>query len=236
VTRALLVLEALAALAAASPARADGAWGSIELRASAYRPALDAEFAGSASPYADAFGRGRAFLGGVHAGCEVWRGFGVVELGLGAAYAQRTGHGHLEDGSVSADTTTLHVVPLALTLTWRVEEVRARLGVPLVPYVRLSLVRDVWWTQDGNGATSSWSDRRGIGATDGWETTAGLAFPLDVLDPTLSTDLRRDVGIYRTYLFADATHGAVDDFGSRRSWNLSDPSAVRWSGGLLFTF
>jgi hypothetical protein len=253
----LLVWGGLLALALAQPARAQelpggwgaeelpanrgageltGSWGSVELRLSGYRPRLDAEFHGSASPYANAFGDGRAYLGSVHIGKEVWRGFGILEVGAGAGFGQLHGHGLLEDGSRSADTTLLRVLPLSLTLTYRLDDVASRWGIPLVPYARVALQRYLWWVKNGAGGTSSWSGVAGSGATDGYALTAGVALPLGALDPTLSRDLHQNAGLHDVFLFADATKSVIDDFGSRTSWDLSDATQLRWSAGLLFTF
>ena len=253
----LRVWSGLLALALAQPARAQvfpggwdaeelpasrgadeltGSWGSVELRLSGYRPRLDAEFHGSASPYANAFGDGRAYLGSVHVGKEVWRRFGALELGAGAGYGQLHGYGLLEDGSRSADTTLLRVLPLSLTVTYRLDDVASRWGFPLVPYARVSLQRYLWWVKNGSGGTSSWSGHAGSGATDGYALTAGVALPLGALDRTLSRELHQNAGLNEVSLFADATKSVIDDFGSRTSWDLSDATQLRWSAGLLFTF
>lgn len=233
-TRAALLLFVPALLV--DRARADSPHlGSLELRLSGYRPRIDSEFAGAASPYADAFGSGRGWMGRVHLSGEVARLAGALEVGAGAGYFERYGHGRIEDGSRSADTTALKIVPLSLTVTYRWEDAFDRFGVPLVPYARLSLERYQWWALNGGGATSQAVGRQGYGATHGYSATLGLAFPLDALDAASARQMDRNWGLNHLFVFADVTRSSVNDFGSRRSWDLSD-DGFTWAGGLLLAF
>jgi hypothetical protein len=99
-----------------------------------------------------------------------------------------------------------------------------------VPYLRGTVERDWWWVTNGPGVT------KGEGATDGWSAGLGLCFLLDFIDPTLARELDRDTGINRTYLFLEASRGKQDDFGSKKSWDLSNDKAIAWSAGLLFVY
>jgi hypothetical protein len=73
------------------------------------------------------------------------------------------------------------------------------------------------------------------GATNGWSVTGGLAFLLDFLDPSLARELDRDSGVNHTYLFVELTRSDIDDFGSSRSWSLSD-ERFSIGAGLMFVF
>jgi len=136
----------------------------------------------------------------------------------------------------SGDNTSLRILPLTLALTYRLDLFASRF--PLVPYARVALERYQWWVTSGGGSTSPGLPGldSGTGATNGWSGALGLAFLLDFLDPTLAREMDRDIGINNTYLYVQAGKATVDDFGSRKSWDLSPDKSVTWSGGLLFVF
>jgi hypothetical protein len=58
---------------------------------------------------------------------------------------------------------------------------------------------------------------------------------LDFFDTGLSRQMDYDVGINRTLLFFDFTRSSINDFGSKKSWQLA-PSYWAWSIGLQFVF
>jgi hypothetical protein len=223
-------IVALALVAAATAARAESPrWGSFELGAGTYTPDLDSEFDGSRIPFERAFGTGRGwmFRGGVAK--ELLQRAGALELGLQSGYHQRTGKGLRLDGTRSGDETTLRMIPVSLVLTYRFELLADRYGIPFAPYARAGIERFHWWIDDADG------DRAETGATNGWSVTGGLAFLLDIIDRQLARELDNDNGVNHTYLFFEVTKRTVDDFGSNRSWILSDES-VGYNGGLLFVF
>ncbi|HEY7723909.1 MAG TPA: MXAN_2562 family outer membrane beta-barrel protein, partial [Anaeromyxobacteraceae bacterium] len=107
----------------------------------------------------------------------------------------------------------------------------------LVPYGRLALERWQWWVTNGGGGTASvGGGPEGSGATTGWAAAGGVAFLLDFLDPGMAREMDRDVGVNHTYLFAEVGRARVDDFGSKKSWQLSNDRKLSWSGGILFVF
>ena len=231
------VLAALAALALAASARAEAdpdaqessRFGSVELRLSGYRPNIDAEFGGLATPYHDSFGGRRGWMGKIGVSKEWYHGFGTFETGVSAGYWEMYGHGHYADGSVAADSTALKVIPTSLMFTYRFDWLAERIGIPLAPYGRFSLERMNWWINRGSGDTTR------SGATNGYSLTGGMALLLDFFDPTLARDMDRDTGINHTYLFVDFTKSKIDDFGSSHSWDMSD-TATTLAGGFLFIF
>jgi hypothetical protein len=108
------------------------------------------------------------------------------------------------------------------------DSLATRSGIPLAPYARASLVRDLWIASGTNHASKT-------GATNGYGFTLGLALLLDVLDPELARDLKKETGVRHTCLTVDLSKERVNDFGSSRSWNLSTDG---WevSVGLTLTF
>ncbi|MBI5068670.1 MAG: hypothetical protein HZB56_10555 [Deltaproteobacteria bacterium] len=235
---------ALALLLAAPAAQAESPrWGSFHFKLGSYRPNIDAEFEGKAgctggadcTPYADLFGKGGSMLYQVEFARTLLSGAGTLDLGFGVGWSSKSAKGFIEGGTTrSSDDTSFRVLPLTLSLTYRLD-LYAR-TVPLVPYARLALERYQWWATSGGGGTASANGLSGSGATNGWSGALGLAFLLDFLDPTLAREMDRDIGINGTYLFVEAGKAKVNDFGSRKSWDLSPDKSVTWSGGLLFVF
>ena len=45
-----------------------------------------------------------------------------------------------------------------------------------------------------------------------------------------------DTGINHAYLYFDVTKSYIDDFGSSKSWDLSDEDGLSYSFGLLLVF
>ncbi len=230
------LLLAGAALAAGAGRAESPRWGSFELQFGTYRPDVDSEFKGSATPFQDVFGSSRGWLVKGAVSRSLFTGFGTLDAGLGLGFTQKTGRGLLASGAPSGDKTSLRIVPLSLGLTYRFDPFAA--VVPLVPYGRVALERWHWWVTNGGGGTATLvgGGPSGEGATNGWSAAAGVALLLDFLDPALAREMDRDTGINHTYLFLEAARYRVDDFGSKKSWNLSDDRNPTWSGGILFVF
>ena len=218
------------ALLAASVARAQAPWGSLEMGAGPYVPSIDREFGGAATPYQDIFGGSPAPMFRLAIAKAVFTGQGTVEVGFETGFFTKAGNAvQSTDTSVkTADRTSLNIIPTSLTVTYRAEQVYERLGVPLVPYARIALERYNWWVTK----QSSWIEK---GATNGWSASVGLALVLDPVDPSAARELRSEVGILHTDLYFDISKDWVNDFGSTKSWDLSN-SRFAWSAGLLFVF
>jgi hypothetical protein len=220
---ALVVLAFPATVRAESPQV-----GALELGVGTYRPAIDSEFGGSAHPYSQAFGSRPGALLRLGLSFSVFSAGPLqLELGVRGGYFHVAGKGRLEDGTRSDDSTGLGVLPLSGVLIGRLR--LARYHLPLEPYLRLGLERYGWWVTDGSGKVAH------RGATDGWSGAAGLALPLRALDEQSAALLDAETGINDLLLFVEVSHAQVDDFGSRRSWNLSD-RGMSVSGGLLVAF
>ena len=221
---------ALLAVALATAARAESPrWGSFELSAGQYRPNIDAESDLTAKPFETAFGTHRNWMFRGSVSWDVFRAFGSLQVGLESGYFQQSGFSQLLAGGASGDTTTFKMVPTNAILTYRFDWLADRFSVPLAPYGRFALERYNWWVNDGAGHTSR------SGATNGWSAAAGLCLLLDFFDPTLARELDQDTGINHTYVFAEIRKTKVDDFGSSKSWDLSN-DRVGYSFGMLFVF
>jgi hypothetical protein len=196
-----------------------------------YRPNVDAEFPKGAGPWQEAFGSSQGWMFRAGVSYDVLRAaFGALEVGLQAGYFRRSGFSQLLAGGPSGDETSFKMIPTSVTLTYRFDWLADRYNIPFAPYGRLAFDRYNWWITDGSGHTAR------SGATNGWSAAFGLALLLDFFDPTLARELDRDIGINHTYLFGELRKTKVDDFGSSRSWDLSDDRALTWSAGMLFVF
>jgi len=233
--RHLVAALALLALPPAARAQSEGVGspmtGSLELRVGNYRPNVDAAITGPTKPWADTFGGKRPLEFSLHAAKALpWRDYGTVEVGVGVGFFQASGHGHyVLDGKVAPDKTSFSMVPVALTLTYRLDLLMDRWSIPLVPYGRAALQRYNWWIGGPTGSTSK------SGATDGYAYGGGVGLVLDFIDPVLARELDNDTGINHTMLVFDVSKTRMDDFGSKKSWDLSDTKPT-YSFGLLFVF
>jgi len=225
-------IAALAAVALAAAAPARGAdtkpWGSLQLGAGPYSPNIDSEFA-SASPYRDVFGGSPAAMFRLQLSRALWTGSGTLELGFRTGFFSKSGHAVSSiDGSQTADRTSFNVVPTSIVVTYRADQLWDRLGIPLTPYASVAFERYNWWVTKQDKWTES-------GATNGYSGTLGMALVLNAVDPSAAREIEHEVGIHATSLYFDVTWAKVNDFGSKKSWDLSE-NRLFWSTGLLLVF
>ncbi len=243
--RAVVAAVAAALLAAAAPAAAQVSpgpgmslgpsprWGSFDLGVMRYKPDIDAGLGGT--PWKDAFGKGYGWMLEAALWKSIFTGAksGTLEVGFRSGYFQQSGHALAKDANgnwvpTSADTG-FHIVPTSAGLQYRADQLVERWRIPFAPYGRVMFERYNWWV---TGPTGSWSTK---GATNGWSATGGLAFLLDIVDPTLAREFDRDSGVNHTYLFFEVTKAKIDDFGSSKSWDLS-PTSLGLTAGLTLVF
>ena len=123
-----------------------------------------------------------------------------------------------------------------------------------MPYARFGYDYWVWWITDGAGDVadrSSVSDSaeceaepcapapdfevisEGMGATQGYHMGGGIRLLLDGFAQKMAKDFDNEMGFNDSYLFAEMTILKLDDFGSGKSFILSDNL---FSFGLGFDF
>ena len=252
----LALAAAAAAALALAPTRASAdrtespRQGSFELGAGTFYPNVDAGCgtalnapAGTPAtcpfpkpgPYEQVFGTSRGWMFRFAIGRALFTSRGALEVGFKSGYFRDSGKALQKDSTTGAitdvrsgDSTTFNVVPTSLTLTYRFDLLADRYDIPLAPYGRLALERYNWWSTTVNGPTER-------GATNGWSWTGGIALQLDFFDRQLAREMDIDTGINHTYLFFDVTKSHVDDFGSKKSLDLSDKD-YSLAGGLMFVF
>ncbi len=205
--------------------------GSFEFRVGTYRPDIDSSAfdAGATLPYQATFaGRPNSFK--LHVARALpWRLGGTFELGVGAGWWETNGFAVTAAGAATSERTGFKIVPTQLTATWRFDVLWEELSIPLVPYARASLERYNWWITGPGGKTVK------TGATNGYAYGGGLALVLNVVDPMLARELDSDMGVNQTMVTLDVSQSRVDDFGAKKTFDLSD-SQLTVSVGLLFVF
>jgi len=211
--------------------------GSFEIFFAGYSPNIDSEFHNGATPYATTLGTGRGFTFHVSGAKTVYDKWGSVDVGVSVGWFRDTGHGvyaitsgGVTAGGASPETSSLNVIPTAVFGTYRFDWAVDRYNVPVVPYTRLALERYNWWVIGSGGKTMQ------TGATNGWSVGFGLALLLDWFDRSLSRELQRDTGVRHTYAFVETVHASVNDFGSNKSWDMSDKQPWTLGGGIRFDF
>ncbi len=225
---ATAMLAAVAVALAPTPAHADSPLdNSAEFRATRYLPGIDAPFAGKAKPYADIFGNADWEIGGT-ADVRLWDRFGSLSIGLGYGWFTKEGKGlERSTGKASTDATTLKIVPLSLDLTYRLDPLAHKAGIPFVPYAKIGAMYAFWWMLNGSGdyatyTTTSGTKLEALGGTGGWHAAGGLRFLLDVLEPSAARSFDIEMGVNHSYLYLEYDRRVLNDFGSGKSIDLSD--------------
>jgi hypothetical protein len=179
--RALAVLVTLAAVGAASRARAQipGTEGmtqssidlneepttghyrspqhfAVELRFGPWLPDIDSEFHATdgvpaRTPYRDYYGTSSHLMTQAEFDVELYHKLGTAAVGFGVGYFQVSGTAPFDTGAPSGDKSTLRVVPLSLLGIYRFDYFLEKRNVPLVPFVKLGLNWAYWQNTDGNG-------------------------------------------------------------------------------------
>lgn len=204
-------------------------WVMLELKFGPYKPAIDDEFSGPGEgPYESVFGGDSFVLSALQVEIEFLKEYGTASAGVGLAYGSADGRSLQADGTRGNEETSLHLMPLNLSVSYHLDIFSRWWSVPLVPYVRAGLDYVIWWTTDGLGDVSDWAPdqdagvRPGYGGVWGWHVGGGLKFHLDILAPTMAKTFDTEVGVNDSYLFAEVLHLVADDFGSGDSLELGD--------------
>ncbi len=244
-SRAAVTAVAAALLAAAVPAAAQVSpgpglnlgpsprWGSFDIGVMRYKPNIDAGLGDT--PWQNTFGKSYGWMLelGLWKSIVTGRRSGTLEVGFRSGYFSATGHAQILDPSgnlvPSTAHTTFNIVPTSAGVQYRADQLVEQFRIPLAFYGRVMFERYTWWS---TGPTGGWSVK---GATNGWSAAVGAMFLLDIVDPSLAREFDRDSGVNHTYLFFEAGDAKIDDFGSKKSWDLS-PKGVALSGGLTLVF
>jgi hypothetical protein len=208
----------------------------FELRFGPYKPDVDSEFSSGRHPYQDFFGSGRKLLSQIEVDYELFHRFGTAGVGLGIGYFSVSGPSPVGSGTgmLTADSSTLKVVPVALSAIYRFDYFLQTRDFPLVPYAKLGLDWGYWQITDGNDEIASdGMGGRGRGGTLGWHGAVGVALVLDMFDPEAARDFDADLGVNHTALVFEFNHADISGLGQGGRLHLGDTT---WSLGLLLEF
>lgn len=217
---------------------------SVGLKMGPYRPNIDAD-PGANGFYEKFFGpsgaavtgKGRKIRADIDFEVYFWRRVGLLGVNFTGGFwtasaktkicaGERCTPADL-DKAVGTDKTQLFLIPLALSLTYKFDYLFERYRVPIIPYVRAGLDSYVWRINSGSTLASKevlGTTRNGHGATFGFHVHPGIALKLDFLESRPIREARGDFNFHGFYLNFEWIYNRIDDFGSAKSWNLSDNS------------
>ncbi len=210
--------------------------GLVSLQFGSYKPNIDGEFGGH-GPYETMFGGGGGLLTALAGQGHVYQGIGKLSIEGRVGFFNKKGFAYGQDGTESADRTSLMIVPLSASLVYRFDYLQERFRFPLNVSVQVGLDYALWNVKNAgmiaDGATGDGDILVGRGGTWGWHYGVGLYLWLNWIAPSMAAAFDATTGINNTYLFAEFIGRQLDDFGSTKSWDLSDNTFMF---GLAFEF
>jgi hypothetical protein len=224
----------------------------VGIRVGPYIPDIDKQFGGTKpGPYEQMFGNNFRLLPMLDVDRIVWSGFGQVGVGLSIGYLSRNARA-FEMGSDPADPmrprdlnarNSFHLIPMALTATYRFTWFDDEYGVPLVPYVRGGLSYYAWWMKapsgnfsvvckDGSTDEDTCDRDKAYGASLGLQGSIGLAIRAERIDKSTAISMRAS-GIQHAGIYGELSIAKVDGFGSDSKLSVGDRT---WFAGVDFEF
>ncbi len=221
----------------------------LALKLGTYRPRIDSD-PSTHDWYATYFGQSDAAVTGAgrkllffgEGDVYILRIFGLLGVSGGVGYWQASSHSIVctdsagtpapctpatfRGGKPGSDMTNFTLVPITLSVVYKLDVFLERWHVPLVPYVRAGLDCDIWFIQ-GSGRQAvkpQWmgkSNVQGLGSTFGAHIRPGLAIDLAWVDPM---NVIPSLHISTAALTFEWQIDRIDDFGNKHSWDLSDSS------------
>jgi hypothetical protein len=201
----------------------------FEVRFGQYPPRVDNALNGT--PYRSIFGSKKRWQGGAELD---WQAFRIPKLlsvgpGFGLAYTSATARAPLASGAaLSAQDTTLHVLPLFLVGVLRLDVIADRTLIPLAPYAKLGAGYALWWSSDGEQPARD-GTLAGKGASYGYAAALGVMLRLDWLDPSDAATADASFGLNHSGLFIEWMHSDLSGFGSG---SVMDVGSSTWVAGL----
>ena len=209
----------------------------LELKFGPYRPDVDSEFSSPEQhPYRDFFGPYRKLMSSIEFDWEIIRHIGTVAIGAGFGYFKVTGNNPMgmNPGVKTQDTSSLRLLPLALSAIYRFDLGYERLRIPVVPYGKLGFDYIYWTVTNGNGEVpTDASGGRGAGGTLGWHASLGLSLVLDIFDRSAANEFDEEMGINHTLLFFEYSHLDATGLGEADRLHVGDTT---WNAGIMFEF
>lgn len=226
-------------------------YGRIALHFGIYSPDIDKEFSG-ATPFKDTFGDSPLFRFELGAGANLYQSkWGILGITLHGAYIGKsadalqpgkTGGGTGTTGGTSTGTTTeskatdqtsFKSFPIYLGAFYSFDTLALSYGIPLVLNIDAGIVYTPWMITGTDGEVAKANGVSGQGGIWGWRASFGLAFHLNIFSESTAAMFDLSWGVNNTYLFAEFVIEQVNNFGSKKSLNLSDQF---FQLGLVFDF
>ena len=201
----------------------------FEVRFGQYPPRVDNAVDGT--PYKTIFGSKKRWQGGAELD---WQAFRIPKLlsvgpGLGLAYTSATGRAPLASGTgLSAQDTTINILPILLVGVLRLDVLADRTVIPLAPYAKLGAGYAFWWSNDG-GHPARDGNLAGRDTSYGYAAALGVMLRLDWLDPSDAASADASLGLNHSGLFIEWMHTDLSGFGSN---NVMDVGSSTWVAGL----
>jgi hypothetical protein len=222
----------------------------VGVKVGPYVPDIDKQFGGKPGPYEQMFGNFR-LLPMLDVERIIWSGFGQIGVGGTIGYLQRSARAFAM-GSDPADPNrardpnarnSFHLIPFALTATYRFTLLDDEYSIPLVPYVRGGLSYYVWWMaapsgnfsvacKDGTTNEDTCDLTKAFGASLGVQGAIGLAIRAERIDAAAARSMRAS-GIQHAGIYGELSAAKVDGFGSDSKLSVG---ARTWFAGVDFEF
>ncbi len=188
-----------------------------------YVPDIDSAFHG-VGPYERYFGDRGIFLSRMDVGWHLFQGFGTLAAGLGGAFGSISDRAYVAGSDTRAvEETSIRLVPMSGFLSYSMDWFAREYSFPLVPFGTVGLDYTLWWVYDGSDEVSHTTDPKGDGkgGVRGYHWSLGVKFLLDSLAPHMAQSFDLDMGVNDSYLFGEYIVTTIDDFGDRKSIDLS---------------
>jgi hypothetical protein len=201
----------------------------FEVRFGQYPPRVDRSLNGT--PYKTIFGSKKRWQGGAELDWQVFRIPKLLSIGpgIGFGYTSSTARAPLASGrALSAQDTTLHVLPLFLVGVLRLDVIADRTLIPLAPYAKLGAGYAFWWSSDGEESAHD-GNLAGRDTSYGYAAALGVMLRLDWLDPSDAATADASLGLNHSGLFIEWMHSDLSGFGSG---DVMDVGSSTWVAGL----
>jgi hypothetical protein len=217
--------------------------GVFEIKVGGYLPNIDGEFEGKGvngaadpTPYGSVFSGEDLTLFELEIDKQIYRGVGTFGFGFSAGFMEAEGNEVLDNGQNSIDSATFNIIIARLSAIYRFDVLAVEYDIPFVPVAKLGLDYYFWRAKNSKGDVEELraENYTSQGDTLGWHFSLGMNLLLDWFDESSADTLFVDYGLANTYLFAEWVYSDVNDFGSDKSHDLSDPSG--YLVGLAFEY
>ena len=201
----------------------------VEIRFGHYRPDIDSDLPGS--PYRDVFGGDKRWQIGAELDWQVLRLPRTLSFGpgIGFGYTRAGAKAPLSDGTqLSAQDTTLNILPFHLVGVLRVDAIADRTPVPLAPYAKLGFGYALWWSGIGEG-TSRVNGQAARDNSYGYVFALGLLARLDWLDPQDAAAADASIGLNTRDCSSSGFKSDLGGFGSDDKMQVGTST---WVAGL----